>query len=115
MLYSTNLTNQDLNREFQKIEIGRYDEIFGDSSEPKSIEELHRMGWNIKPTQKGADSVNAGIDMLKRYKIHIIGSNLMKEMENYKWMEDKNGNLLNKPEDKYNHLIDALRYGHITN
>jgi len=111
LLYSTNLTNQDLNREFQKIEIGRYDEIFGDSSEPKSIEELHRMGWNIKPTQKGADSVNAGIDMLKRYKIHIIGSNLMKEMENYKWMEDKNGNLLNKPEDKYNHLIDALRYG----
>ena len=111
LLYSTNLTNQDLNREFQKLEIGRYDEIFGDSSEPKSIEELHRMGWNIKPTQKGADSVNAGIDMLKRYKIHILGSNLMKEMENYKWLEDKNGNLLNKPEDKYNHLIDALRYG----
>jgi phage terminase large subunit len=111
LLYSTNLTNQDLSREFSKLEIGRYDEIFGDSSEPKSIEELHRMGWNVKPTQKGADSVNAGIDMLKRYKIHIIGSNLMKEMENYKWLEDKNGNLLNKPEDKYNHLIDALRYG----
>ena len=111
LLYSTNLTNQDLAREFSKLEIGRYDEIFGDSSEPKSIEELHRMGWNIKPTQKGADSVNAGIDMLKRYKIHIIGSNLMKEMENYKWLEDKNGNLLNKPEDKWNHLIDALRYG----
>jgi phage terminase large subunit len=111
LLYSTNLTNQDLDREFRKLEIGRYDEIFGDSSEPKSIEELHRMGWNIKPTQKGADSVNAGIDMLKRYKIHITGSNLMKEMENYKWLEDKNGNLLNKPEDKWNHLIDALRYG----
>ena len=111
LLYSTNLTNQDLDREFRRLEIGRYDEIFGDSSEPKSIEELHRMGWNIKPTQKGADSVNAGIDMLKRYKIHITGSNLMKEMENYKWLEDKNGNLLNKPEDKWNHLIDALRYG----
>ena len=69
------------------------------------------MGWNIKPTAKGTDSVNAGIDMLKRYKIHILGANLMKEMENYKWMEDKNGNLLNKPEDKWNHLIDALRYG----
>jgi len=36
---------------------------------------------------------------------------LMKEMENYRWMEDKNGNLLNKPEDKWNHLIDAARYG----
>jgi len=111
LLYSTRLTNQDLDREFRKLEIGRYDEIFGDSAEPKSIEELHRMGWNIKPTQKGSDSVNAGIDMLKRYKIHILGANLMKEMENYKWLEDKNGNLLNKPEDKYNHAIDALRYG----
>ena len=111
LLYSTRLTNQDLDREFKKLEIGRYDEIYGDSAEPKSIEELHRMGWNIKPTAKGADSVNAGIDMLKRYKIHILGANLMKEMENYKWMEDKNGNLLNKPEDKWNHLIDALRYG----
>ena len=84
---------------------------FADSAEPKSIEELHRMGYNIKPTQKGTDSINAGIDMLKRYKLHIKGSNLMKEMENYKWLEDKNGNLLNKPEDKYNHAIDAIRYG----
>ena len=53
MLYSTRLTNQDLDREFKKLEIGRYDEIYGDSAEPKSIEELHRMGWNIKPTAKG--------------------------------------------------------------
>ena len=111
VLYSTNLTNQDLSQKFAKFDIGRYDEIFADSSEPKSIEELHRMGFNIKPTAKGADSVNAGIDMLKRYKLHVNGSNLVKEMENYKWLEDKNGNLLNKPEDKYNHAIDALRYG----
>ena len=111
VLYSTNLTNQDLSQMFTKFEVGRYDEVFADSSEPKSIEELHRMGFNIKPTAKGADSVNAGIDMLKRYKLHVNGSNLIKEMENYKWLEDKNGNLLNKPEDKYNHAIDALRYG----
>lgn len=111
ILYSTNLTNQDLSQMFTKFEVGRYDEIFADSSEPKSIEELHRMGFNVKPTAKGADSVNAGIDMLKRYKLHVNGSNLVKEMENYKWLEDKNGNLLNKPEDKYNHAIDALRYG----
>lgn len=111
VLYSTNLTNQDLSQMFTKFEVGRYDEVFADSSEPKSIEELHRMGFNVKPTAKGADSVNAGIDMLKRYKLHVNGSNLTKEMENYKWLEDKNGNLLNKPEDKYNHAIDALRYG----
>ena len=48
--------------------IDRRAEIFADSAEPKSIEELYRMGWNIKPTKKGADSINAGIDTLKRYK-----------------------------------------------
>jgi phage terminase large subunit len=110
-LYSTGLTNQDLSYKFNELEISRYEEIYADSAEPKSIEELHRMGWTIKPTTKGNDSINAGIDMLKRYKIFVKGPNLMKEMENYRWLEDKNGNLLNKPEDKYNHTIDAVRYG----
>lgn len=32
-------------------------------------------------------------------------------MRNYKWMEDKNGKMLNRPVDAYNHLIDAVRYG----
>jgi phage terminase large subunit len=90
----------------------RYDEIWADSAEPKSIEELHRMGWNIKPTAKGADSVMAGIDILKRHKLHVVkgGQNLIKEFQNYKWQEDKNGNLLNRPIDAFNHLVDAARY-----
>ena len=36
--------------------------------------------------------------------------NLIKEMRNYKWVEDKNGKLLNKPIDAFNHAIDAMRY-----
>ena len=36
--------------------------------------------------------------------------NLIREMQNYKWQEDKNGNLLNKPIDAFNHAIDATRY-----
>ena len=35
----------------------------------------------------------------------------IKEFRNYKWKEDKNGNILNQPEDKWNHFIDSLRYG----
>lgn len=112
MLYHTNQTNQDLSDRFNELGINKYDEIFGDSAEPKSIEELHRMKWNIKPTAKGADSIMAGIDMLKRHNIHVTKSslNLIKELQNYKWQEDKNGNLLNRPIDTYNHAIDALRY-----
>jgi phage terminase large subunit len=110
LLYETNLTNRDISEKLKALGIDRRTEIFADSAEPKSIEELYRMGWNVKPTKKGADSINAGIDMLKRYKLHATGHNLIKEMRNYKWVEDKNGKLLNKPIDAFNHAIDAMRY-----
>lgn len=110
LLYRTGMTNQDIAKEFQKINIDRRDEVFADSAEPKSIEEIYRMGWNIKPTLKG--SVNIGIDMIRRYKLHITEAsiNLIKELRNYKYIEDKNGQLTNKPVDAFNHGLDALRY-----
>ena len=112
LLYHTNLTNRDISDKFQELGLTRYDEIWADSAEPKSIEELHRMGWNVKPTAKGNDSIMAGIDILKRYKIFVTknSKNLIKEFQNYKWQEDKNGNLLNRPVDNFNHGIDATRY-----
>lgn len=112
MMYHTQLTNSDIGEKFAELGLTRYDEIWADSAEPKSIEELHRMGWNIKPTAKGADSIMAGIDILKRHKIYLTkgSDNAVREFQNYKWQEDKNGNLLNKPIDKFNHAIDAVRY-----
>jgi phage terminase large subunit len=112
LLYRTGMTNADISNMFREIGLDRRSEVFADSAEPKSIEELYRMGWNVKPTAKGADSVNAGIDIIKRYKVYVTprSRNLSKEMENYKWTEDKNGNLLNKPVDAFNHAIDAARY-----
>jgi phage terminase large subunit len=112
LIYRTGLTNRDIHAHFQSFSLDRRDEIFADSAEPKSIDELHRFGWNVKPTVKGADSVNSGIDILKRHKLFVTprSSNLIKELQNYKWVEDKNGNLLNKPIDAFNHGIDAARY-----
>jgi phage terminase large subunit len=112
LLYRTGMTNRDLHNHLQSLGLDRRDEIFADSAEPKSIEELHRFGWNIKPTAKGQDSINAGIDILKRHKLFATSrsNNLIKELQNYKWTEDKNGNLLNKPIDVMNHALDASRY-----
>ena len=112
-IYRTNMTNQDIANELGRLEIGRRDEIYADSGEPKSIEEIYRMGWNIKPATKGRDSVNIGIDMLKRYALHVTkeSTNTIKEFRNYKWKEDKNGEVLNTPVDMFNHSIDAIRYG----
>ena len=109
-IYRTGMTNQDIANEFKRLGLDRRDEIFADSAEPKSIEEIHRMGWNIKPTFKG--SINIGIDMIRRYKLFVTEDsiNTIKELRNYKYIEDKNGQLTNKPIDAYNHALDSLRY-----
>lgn len=110
--YQTMMTGHDIHRKFKDIGIGR-ELIWGDSAEPRLNDELKRMGWNVKASIKGRDSVNAGIDLLKRYKINITkdSSHAIQEFRNYKWLEDKSGNLTNKPEDRNNHVIDAVRYG----
>jgi len=57
-----------------------------------------------------------GIDLMKRYNIFITSrsANTIQEFRNYKWLEDKNGNLLNKPEDRNNHAVDSTRYSIFT-
>ena len=109
-LYRTMMTTNDIHK-FLKDNIKR-EIIYADSSEPRIITELRRMGWNIRPSIKGRDSINAGIDLLKRYKIHIIDTsiNTIREFKNYKWKEDKAGKLTNIPIDLNNHTIDAIRY-----
>jgi len=112
LLFQTGLTNRDIDEKLRFHSVERK-EIFADSAEPKSIEELYRMGWNVKPATKGQGSVNIGIDMMKRYKLHVTKDsvNMIKEFRNYKWQEDKNGDVLNTPVDMFNHTIDAIRYG----
>jgi phage terminase large subunit len=110
LLYRTGMTNQDIANEMKALGLDRSNEVFADSAEPKSIEEIYRMGWNIKPTIKG--SINIGIDIIRRYKLHATESsfNLIKELRNYKYIEDKNGVMTNRPVDNFNHALDALRY-----
>jgi phage terminase large subunit len=110
-IYQTQMTTIDIANKWKEIGIDR-DLIYFDSAEPRLIEELRRMGFNIRPSLKGADSVNAGIDLLKRFKIHIHRDsyNCIQEFRNYKWQEDRTGKTINKPIDKHNHTIDAVRY-----
>jgi phage terminase large subunit len=112
LLYRPGLTNQDIINELNELGVDRYVEIIADSAEPKSIEEIRRAGFNIKPATKGPDSVMNGIDILKRHRIHVTkqSTNIMSELNKYKWITDKNGNRLNKPIDAFNHALDAARY-----
>jgi phage terminase large subunit len=111
MLYEKRLTNTDLANKMKEFRIDRQSEIIGDSAEPKSIEEIYRQGFNIKPAKKGA-GIHLGIDIMRRYKLHITKDSLnaIKEFRGYKWATDKNGDVLNVPVKVNDHLIDATRY-----
>jgi len=110
-IYQTMMTGRDIHYKLKEIGVER-DLIFGDSAEPRLNDELRKMGWNVRPSIKGKDSINAGIDLLKRYKIHITkdSHNAIQEFRDYKWKEDKSGKLTNIPEPKNDHLIDSTRY-----
>lgn len=108
MLYRTGMTGHDIAKYLKGIELKGI--IYADSARPEIIEELRRMGLPIRPTKKGANSVHAGIDVLKRHKLNVIGDNFVQEMRNYKWVEDRSGKLTNIPQDGNDHLIDAFRY-----
>jgi len=105
-LYRTGLTNQDI---YKLVEHNA--KYICDSAEPKSIEELKRMGLKVEGATKGQDSVNSSIDILKRYNLVLIGENIVKEFKSYKWKVDrKTNNPTNEPVDFMNHCIDAVRY-----
>lgn len=112
-LYEKGYTNPMLSRRMDELEISRDAEIYADSAEPKSIEELRVMGWNVIPAVKGSDSVRAGINFLLGKKVHYVETsyNLIKEKEAYRWALDRNKNPTDKPVDEMNHLMDAGRYG----
>ena len=108
LIYSTNLTNQDIGNRLKELGFNRSKQIIADSAEPKSIEELRRMGYNITGAKKGPDSIRMSIDVLKQFKINITHSstNIKKEFMNYKWSE-KDPSV---PIDAFNHTTDAIRY-----
>jgi phage terminase large subunit len=97
--------------------MGWQGDIVADSAEPKSIQEIRNMGYWAEPAQKGADSIIQSIDILKRYQLNVTrhSSALVKELNSYKWKEDKVPGTKEKiprhtPIDFLNHAIDAIRY-----
>lgn len=87
--------------------------VMADSAEPKSIDEIRSYGVNIMPAQKGPGSVSQGIQYVQDQKISVTrrSRNIIKEYENYAWKVDKDGNVLNEPEEGWDHTMDAIRYG----
>jgi len=112
ILYEKGLVLKDISDKLNKLDITKSEEIWCDSSEPRSIEELYRMGFNAKPVKKGPDSIKFGISVLQNHKIHIHkkSQNLINEMYAYQYATDKYGYVTDTPEGGLDHLLDAARY-----
>lgn len=113
LLYKTRLTTNDLIAEMKELALRPTDEIFCDAAEPKTIEELYRAGWNVKPADK---DVTEGIRKVKSMPlfIHKDSTDVIAEIKKYKWKVDKNDKVLDEPEKESDHAMDAIRYGIFT-
>ena len=111
-IYSTGLTNPMIAERAKGEGITSQQVIIADCAEPKSIAELKALGLWVSPSPKGADSIISGLDILRRYRIHVTrrSRGILANMRSYKWDKDRDGNMTNKPEDANNHGIDAIRY-----
>ncbi|MGL4875167.1 MAG: PBSX family phage terminase large subunit [Clostridium sp.] len=109
--YQKGMSNEDI---VNMIKYKGYSKemIIADCAEPKSIDEIKKKGIRkIKAAAKGRDSILNGIQNIQDYKIYIHSrcENFQIEVNNYVW-DNKDGVMINKPIDDYNHLMDALRY-----
>lgn len=92
------------NKRYAKDEL-----IISDNSEPRLLHEMKETyGVNIKPTVKRKGSILTGIALMQDYDIIVDpkSENIIKELNNYVWHQRNE-----KPVDKWNHCIDAIRYG----
>lgn len=103
-IYQAELTTSqiaELNKKYAKDRL-----IIADNAEPRLISEVKAKGLNIVPCVKY--KIVEGIELIRDYDLVIDeGSiDLIKELNNYSWLEKKS----ETPIDKFNHALDALRY-----
>jgi phage terminase large subunit len=110
--YEKRMLNSDIAEEIKKRGYAK-ERIRADSAEPKSNEDLRRLGIHrITAAAKGRDSILNGIARISEYKITVEPSciSAIKELSTYCYSDKCNERGLRLPEDKDNHLMDALRY-----
>ena len=113
LIYETGLTNDMIASRMDELGVKRnYDEIFADSAEPKSIDEIAAYGFNVKPAPKGPGSVEYGHQRVKQFRQFWTKDSVrcIKEQRNFRYIEDKSGRLTEKTTHNFSHGIDARRY-----
>ena len=114
--YKTHMLNRHIIEDLQQDGVTRRTEVYADCAEPKSIAEIKEAGYNVIPCDKDApvrsDKLKFQLQWMQGWTLYVTKDSidLIRELRNYTWDKDRDGNPLNQPIDKFNHLLDALRY-----
>lgn len=114
--YETHMQNKHIVADLQADGVDRNTPIYADCAEPKSIADIQDAGFNVIACSKDApvrsDKLKFQLQWMQGWKLYVTKDslNLITELRNYTWAKDRDGNPLNEPIDKFNHLLDALRY-----
>lgn len=112
VIHGIGMTNHDTSERLKSVGFSPNQQVYADSEDPKSVEELRRMGWRVVSCKKPRDGIPWGINYLKQHRIYITAKSLnaKKEFRLYKWKQDRNGIITNEPVKAYDHVADAVRY-----
>lgn len=114
-VYAPELTNEELLSRIENclmrngLSKDDLEAVYCDSASPDRIEVLSNNGLNCYPSVK---DVKAKIDTTRETKIHVAEccENLIRELPEYQWKKDRDGNILDEPVKKNDHAIDSLCY-----
>ncbi len=109
--YKTHMQNRHIIQDLQEDGVGNRVEIYADCAEPKSIADIKEAGFNVIPCDKSApvksDKLKFQLQWMQGWKLYVTKDSidLIRELRNYVWAKDKDGNPLNEPIDKFNHCF----------
>lgn len=112
LIYETHLTSGMLIDRMNEKGVSKKLPMICDNARPEMIEDLKGAGFNAMPCTKYKGSVLDGINRVKSYNVRIkAGSkNILREIQNYSWMEKDGKFRDDEPKDAVNHAMDSGRY-----
>lgn len=108
--YQRELTHEQLAGSMRRFLHGQ--QVTCDNEDPEAVYILNQNGIRAAAAKKGQDSVISGIKWIQDWKIVIDYrcQNFINEIQQYHFMQDKDGNAMDKPAKVNDHLMDAMRY-----
>ena len=115
--YRRQMKNEDIAQALVDAQIPRSVRIWADAAEPKSIREIgDATGLNVRACDKSApvksDRRKFQIQWLQGWTLYITKASvdIIRDMRNYTWEKDRDGNITSTHIHTFSHGPDSLRY-----